>query len=614
MDRQKNSMRTALHAFPYAPPALMRLAGVFFLQFTSLAFAQEQIPPPVVHPPHPANHQVIDFADYKITDGQVNSDWETMLLALSACRETHAAALNIPHGTYTFDDPKILTHNSGGHIQLVGLTDLTINGNGSLFIFHYLRDGCDFTNCQRVRLTNFTVQWDFDIAAPGVVQTLHGQKVIAVNPAYPISAQTPVGAVTEYDTAHLRWRMVEKEVYNPTGVTLVAPQTLSSPDFNLFPTGDTVAVRMYVYSVVGFQFSFNNNADLTFDHLTAENCPGMVYLGYGCDRGFAWNACVIQRRNPTHDLVSTGADGIHLTSTHGDAIIQNCNFSYLGDDSLNLCSVWMTVEARLNNRQATILTTVADPNYVEVGDEFAFLNQANLAPLGTAHVSNISFDSTSDLYTLTFLEPLPAALPSGTVVANLARSSDRALIATNYFHDHRARGMLVQAHDVSITNNRIRNVMGGAIQLTADIADWHEGYGCADVAVTGNLCEGCNDGLWGGFDNLPGVCLGVINIFCQIPAGLDTYPVHQDITLSGNTITNTPNLSFFIGSAENVTLTDNLIQDCPPTATTGIYVSRASAVTITGNQAVHCSLWPGHGIYVDPTTSSSVTQTGNTGF
>lgn len=569
---------------------------------------------PVVNSPNPSTNTVINFSDYKVIGGHTNTDWQTMILALQACQQTHAAVLNIPTGTYTFDDPNILTYNDGGHIQLSDLTDLTINGNGSTFIFHYVRNGFDFYNCQRVLLKNLTVEWDFDIAAPGTVKSQNGGNVIVVDPAYPITASTPVEAVTEYDTVNMKWQMSAQEVYYPTSVALVAPQTLSSPDFSMFPVGDKVAVRTYVYAARGFEFSFNNNADLTFDHITVENCPGMAFVGYGADRGFKFDSCVIQRRNTTHDLVSAGADGIHIGMSHGDTIIQNCEFSCLGDDAVNVHSIWMTVVSRVNNTQAKLATIVYDPTYVQVGDTFQFLSKANLTPLGQAHVTAVGYNASKQQYTLSFAETLPASLPAGSFVANLARSSNRAAITNNYFHDHRARGIMVQAQEISITNNHVQNVMGGAIQLTTDIADWNEGYGCNDVVVTGNLCEGCNYGYWGGFDNLPGVCMGVINLFAQTPQGLNPTYVHQNITISNNTINNTPNLSFFIGSAKSVSLTNNTIQNCPASATQGIYVSRATQVTITGNKAINCSLTPAHGIYVQNSTTSNIFQSGNTGF
>jgi len=586
-----------------------------FSSFILIGISAQAAPvAPVVNPPNPGNTQIINFTDYKTTNGQANSDWQAMVLALQACQQTHAAVLNIPQGTYTFDDPSILTFNDGGHIQLSNLTDLTINGNGSTFVFHYVRNGFDFYNCQRIQVQNLTVVWDFDIAVPGTVQSLNGSNVIVVDPAYVIDASTPVEAVTEYDTANKKWRMNAAEVYWPAGVTLVAPQTFGSPDFNQFPVGDTVAVRTHVYDARGFEFSFTNNADLTFDHITVENCPGMAFVGYGADRGFKFNSCVIQRRDPARDIVSTGADGIHIGMSHGDTIIQNCDFSYLGDDAVNIHSIWMTVVSRVNNTQAKLATIVYDPSYVRVGDTLQFLSKANLTPLGQVHVSAVSYNASKQQYTLTFAEALPSSLPVGSFVANLARSSSRAAISNNYFHDHRARGIMVQSQEISITANHVQNVMGGAIQLTTDIADWNEGYGCTNVVVTGNLCEGCNYGYWGGFANLPGVCMGVINLFSQTPQGLNPTYVHQNILFSNNTVSDTPNLSFFIGSAQNVSLTGNTIQNCPPSATQAIYISRASQVTITGNQAVHCSLNPGRGIYTDAKTTIAVTVANNTGF
>lgn len=571
-------------------------------------------PSPVVSPPNPANDTVINLADYKTVNGTANSDWKAMVLALQACEQTHAAALNIPHGTYSFDDPKILQRNMGGHIQVAGRRDFTIQGNDSTFIFHHLRNGFDFSDCQRVLITNLTIQWDLDLAVPATVSVANNLKVLIVDPSFPISQSTPVGAVTEYDIQNLRWKMNAKEIYRPKNVTLSAPQTLSSPDFSMFAEGSTVAVRTYVYAARGFEFSFGNNADLTFDHVTVKNCPGMAFVGYGADRGFRFTHCAIERRDPLRDLVSTGADGIHIGMSRGDCIIENCDFSYLGDDAVNIHSIWMNMVDRVDDHTAKISTIVYDPTYVSVGDQLQFLQSANLQPIGQSHVTAVVYDAAAQAYTITFDERLPDTLSAGSCVANLNRNSARYVVRNNQFHDHRARGVLAQAPDGLITNNHIQNVMGAAIQLTADNADWHEGYGCTDVSITNNVCEGCNGGLWGGFKNEPGICMGVINVFCQTAQGAGDYATHQRILIANNTVKNTPNISFFVSSAADLTLKDNVIQDCPPSATQGVFITHASHITVSGNQAVNCSMRRGQGIYVESATTSDVTLTDNTGF
>ena len=593
----------------------LALGIILFTGLLSLPAAALSPTAPTINLPHPsASAPTIQFSSYKVTNGATNSDWQTMILALAACQSAHAAVLNIPQGTYYFNDPGVLTRNGGGHIQLSGMTDFTINGNGSTFIFHYPRNGMDFYGCQRVQIKNLTVQWDFDIAAPGTVQMVNGQKAIVVNSAYPITSSTPVQAITEYDTANMAWKMDAQEVYWPASVQLVAPQTLASPSFAMFPVGDTVAVREYVYAARAFEFSFNSNADLTFTNITAENCPGMVFVGYGADRGFSFQNCVIQRRNPAHDLVSTGADGIHIGMSHGDCSIQNCNFTYLGDDSVNIHSIWMFVVSRLGNNSATLSTIVYDPTYVQVGDQLEFLNASNLQPVSTAHVTAVSYNAATEIYTMTFRETLPASLPAGVVVANLARSSSRYNVSGNNFHDNRGRGILAQAPQGLIQNNTIRNVMGGAINLTADHADWNEGYGCNTVVVNKNLCDGCNYGYWGGFADEPGVCLGVINVFAQSPTGVDDFYVHQHIQISNNVINNTPNISFFISSVQGLQVTGNSVTNCPASSTRAFFITRASQVTVTGNQAVNCSIPSGAGIYIEPGSSEQVTISNNSGF
>ncbi len=231
---------------------LMLSAQLFlcFLVFPTIAFAQAVVPDPssiapVVNPPNPQTNIVVSLTDYLTGNVTV---YDAMKQALLACQQQHAAKLVIPTGRYVFDDPKVL-QGFGSHIGIFGQSDLIIDGQGSEFVFHFPLLGVGFAGSQRVIVRNLVIDTDLQLASLGVVQKVGGNTNIRILDAYPVNANTQVQVISPYDIHNLTWKALPGEVYYPTNVTLVSPQTFSSPAFSSLADGEEVIVRHY--SVLG---------------------------------------------------------------------------------------------------------------------------------------------------------------------------------------------------------------------------------------------------------------------------------------------------------------------------------------------------------------------------
>lgn len=625
--RHRNSGRLVcawLHriARVIAPMSILLLCGAAAASAGQAPAGPAGFQVPVVNSPRNAERRVVSIEDFSVQNGRRVSDWRALTAAIESCTEDGPATLVLPKRTYTFDDPEIL-ERGGAHIQVRGAKDLVIDGQGSELIFHHIRGAFAFEDCQRVLLRNMVVDWDVRLASAGViVAEPKGKRSVKILDEYPVDGNTPFAAVTEYDIANTRWKLNPVEVYSPTAVTMVKPQTFTSPSFANMKVGAEVVVRHYVYEAHGFNFGHPGNSDLTFENITIYAVPGHAWVGYGCGRGFRLTNCKIMLRPGAKRLVSATADGAHFGNMTGDIIIENCDFSHQGDDSVNIHGAWSRVEATPDKRTLELSSRWFWAVSFGKGDELKLCKSGNLAEYSRVRVEDCQYDPERAVFTVTLAGDLPEGIAKGDYVANMARSSSGFLIRNNFFHDHRARGMLLQARNGLVEGNRISNVMAAAIQMTTDCNYWQEGFGCENVTIRNNIIESCNYATWE--RHATGRHMACINLVVDTAKGLGDYPVHRNIVIEGNTITDTPGLAILIASSDSVKVIGNTITDAntQPWNGTGsgiaakakgsIMVTRASNVSLTGNTMTATKKAYDKDIYVDSKTTSGIVVEGNT--
>ena len=596
----------------------MRLLAVMCAVFWTATTVPAE---PGIDPPQNVDGPIVSVADFGAKPDGSACAWNAFTQAIEECKKVGASKLLIPHGRYVFNDPEILTR-PGAHFPMADMSDLVIEGSGSELVFHHIRPVMTFHHCQRVIVRNFSVDWDIDLAVPGrIKEGKGGEKVLEIPKEFPFGEGDRIGAVTEYDLNELTWKKNAIEVYDPKDARLVASQTWSSEGFQKFPKGSTLVIRKYVYDAHAFVFNGPGTGHLAFEDLTIYACPGMAFSGAWCDRGFRFARCKIQRKIDPRRLISATADGIWFGGAQGDILIEDCDFSHQGDDSVNLHGAWVTVASRPDRKTVELAYKwAACPPFV-IGEEIKLRRASDLSLIQRAKIIAVERETPdSKTCKVTLDRELPAELATGDFVENTARACGNFLIRNNYFHDHRARGLLIQASNGLVENNRISNVMCAAMQLTTDARYWHEGFVCEDVTIRGNTMEGCNYANWD--RHATGRHPACLNVVADTVSGLSPAPIHRNILIEGNTIKDTPGLAIFVTSSEDVIIRNNTIinSNTEPFNGTGsgiglaargsIMIARASNVVISGNdQTAKKKTWD-RGVYVDAATTKNVTKTG----
>src|SRR5205085_5627177 len=150
-------------------------------------------------------------------------------------------------------------------------------------------------------------------------------------------------------------------------------------------------VRHYAYEGHAFQIYGTTASDISFENVVIYGCPGMGYF-IQSPRGFRLSHCTIMQKPGTQRPVSVTADGVHLSFTLGDILIEDCDFSGQGDDALNIHANYFVVAQIVDSRTAVLTLRAPVPHLISSGSLLKFVKPNNLAESARLHVSQVSYD------------------------------------------------------------------------------------------------------------------------------------------------------------------------------------------------------------------------------
>lgn len=430
--------------------------------------------------------------------------------AVSAAKSAGARLLKIPAGTYRFSQAAVIRN----------ISDLVIDGSGSTFVFsnnpYTTQGGLRLELCTRIAVRNLNIEWDLDanglrLASMGRVVASSGGAYVQLStpPAVPLKAR----AVTEFVGGEWSWDRPSIEDYldDNTWIGVDGRSPVTAALSNL--AGKTVMVRHFIGENAGV--SSYRCDDLTLDAVVLRRGPSLGFLLTG-GRGLHVKNCRVERK--IGDLISASADAVHVSALAGDIVIEGNDFSFQGDDSVNIHGNLLGV-ASLDGLTARISGKLWMLDYVDAGSAVMFFD-SGYNYLGQGVVS--AADPASG--TIAFTSGPPAATK---IILNLSMSPRRFIIRDNYFHQHRGRGVLVSGADGLVQGNTIEKVNLAGIHVNASTTYWGEGPGGYNVTVTKNRLADVGA-------NNPEAAPAAINILSDDPIKPASPVVNRVVKLAGN--------------------------------------------------------------------------------
>ena len=502
-------------------------------------------------------------------------------------------------GAYWF----LTAQRSDRYLVLNQISDLTIDLQGSdIYLKNNFMIGFDLESCQRVTLSNFTidfVQLPFtQVQLTGVDGRTLGYQTIGNWPS-PTTLRSKSGG-TDY------WGMVFRGGVVPPNsnrLPLAAPRdaanltvlTQSSPwtqpaVLNTYQPGDIVVVMLKD----GDATILVNDGDGVVLSGIDIYASGTLGVQLNATRNSTVSRVRVMPRPGTDRLISTNADGIHLSFMQAGNRIQSCYLNRTMDDAIAVSSAFVAFVDRATSAN----TVVVNRNFgtrVPNGTPLAFVNPKTGETLGYVQLvgQNPPYDaagSTSQAATYTFDNDLPPLQTGfGVVFTAAANRGAGSVIESNLIEDILfARGIFIGGvSGVTVQKNTVRRTNCGGIVVHHDLA----GYPSAanqDLQIIGNTVDSAIGPTAVGTGAI--AALGSIFVLSTDSSFIPlNNPSNTNISITNNYIANSGRTAIWAGHIDGGTIQGNTFAGFslyPQLALWGVTNAYASQLTQDFAQAL----------------------------
>ena len=499
---------------------------------------------------------VVNASDFGLSE-ENEDNYSAFQSALDYCALHPQTKLVIDKGTYYFRSTNGLDAND--------CTDLLIEGNGATFVFSETGYKFFIRNSDCVEIRNFNFDWNWDEKPLASVVTVQNSNpdadtldLVFKDKEY-CDENCSLSAITQCDpeTYTFGAKYSSKENYLYQDATCIKSVRKISDDtlrvthngcLDSFENGETYILRHFVYDGTVFNLR-DYSKNITFDNVNIYGSAGMAYICEGnCSHFQIINSFIgVNPENKDKRCVSLTADAIHIVNTNGCFNISNCDISGMGDDCINVHDGLGYVSSVNEN---TIILT-ASAMRLEEGDTLAFKNDKFENTDLTAKIVSVK-----DIDWITkevVVDGLPESITAGWTAYNTACNSGNYVIANNYFHENRARGLLLQSSNGLCESNRFYKTMAQAIKVVMDIEPtlWQEGTGVDNLVIRNNTFEKCNFSDWG----------SVIEVGTNIAGRSAETAVFTNIEISSNSFKDIPSILMRADNINGFVFVDNTV-DC----------------------------------------------------
>jgi len=504
--------------------------------------------------------------------------------------------LRLPSGTWRVAAPAVA--GGAAAVTVKGAHGLTIDGAGAtVLVFSSIREPAILvgSGSERVTLRGFAIDYDplpFTQGRVTAVSPDGASLRFALDDGYPsLWRDQPLTHAYVFDAGPAaRWKDGVPDLY-PRRIDVDAGgrngrlTMASAAGLRGVAAGDRVVLNVRTVPAIRIG---DLAADTRIEDVEIRASPGAAIIAHDVRGENYFRFRLVRGPRPpgaaADRLLSVNADGLHYATARRGPIVEGSEFSFQGDDGINLHGPMLPVLAVEGQRRFVTVRPGGDHvgDLLTAGDPVRLLTPGSFAVLGSAAliryepIDRPAGIADADLaaawpslggggqarpifYRVTLAGDL-AGLRAGAWADLPALAAPGYTIRGNLFHDHRARGLRIDASHGLIEDNRFERVRMNAIVLGPEYARWREAGWVEDVTVRGNRITGsCTDpALTQPSSYAPGAI--AVGMEQEAPAlGLPYARGNRAIRIERNEIDGCAVSGIFLNAADDVTLAGNRI-------------------------------------------------------
>lgn len=529
---------------------------------------------------------VYDISSYG-GNGDGSSDTTAALTALlNDIDRSSSAPIQIvfPKGTYRFESGSavrkeyyISNHDQDNPkavgIPLEDFKNVTVEGNGSRFLFHGRMLPLSLVRCENVTLQNFSI--DFD--DPKIAQLTLKDKangIFEVSPEINFRIENGKFAFFGDD-----WKIVPSAYMVFDGKTgHILPQTGDSfsPIFFTIPAKevDERTIRMdwatsrYPEGTVLTLRSWERPTPGIFIHLSKDVALKDVVVHFAEGMGLLaqmtenlhLNGFKVALAEGSGRFFTTQADATHFSGCKGTILSENGLYENMMDDAINVHGTYLSIDRREN--ETTVIASYrhkqtfgfdwgfpgdsvdfVEPKTMESFDHPAVIQ--SIEPIGAPVNGGVK------KFRIVFEKPLDRRVKKKVGIENRTWMPS-VVFRNNTIRNNRARGTLFSTLlPVLVENNFFDHTSGTALLLCGDCNGWFESGACRDVVIRGNRFVNALTSLYQFTE-------AVISICPEIPAvGRQQKYFHSGIVIEKNSFDTFDRPILYALSTDGIVFRDN---------------------------------------------------------
>ena len=499
--------------------------------------------------------QIVDVTRFGIQPNSFEDAVPSVKKAIEACKNKDSVILSFPKGRYDFWPAEAEIRNyyisntsseteCPSKLKKIGLLfeqmkNITIEGNGSLFIFHGKMITWAFDHCRNMQLRNIAI--DFERPSMSEMTFTSITDSLIVVDVHPDSKYNIINNKLVWYGEGWTNRRFHAILVKPQQGTLFysswepflkanaeaigSGKIVFRGNFSGYVAekGDVLTIRDPVRDHVGAFINLSQNISL-------QNVQMHYMHGLGIVSQFSENlhydsVLVVPSRRRQ---IATFADAMHFSGCKGDIVIEHCHYKGLHDDPVNVHGTHLQVTEIISPSSLKVQFKHEQTYGFEAfftGDSVVFVHSPSLQTFGWGVVKTAKLTSEREME-LEFTNAVPKTIQKGDCLENITWTPNLT-IRNCFFEGTNTRGLLVTTRrKVLIENNTFYRTGMHAILIADDASGWYESGPVQDVNIQNNTFQEC------GYNSAPDNY--VINIAPENHQLIKNYFVHKKISIINN--------------------------------------------------------------------------------